>query len=87
MSENSRERSPFSEAVAAQIRAERGASGMTQRETYEHAGLPKSTYIRLEQGTRVADMTQIARLCTVWGIPTSQFFHRVEDRMAQGESA
>lgn len=83
---NARERSPISDAVAAQIRAERAAAGKTQAQVYEPAGIPKQTYIRIEKGVRVADITQILQVCTSLGIPLGVFMTRAEAR-ARGEVA
>ena len=79
--DNARERSDWSEAVAAQVRAERAAAGLTQAQVYEPAGLPRSTYIRIEKGTRVADTTQLARILSVFDLRMSEFFRRVEGRV------
>jgi len=80
MTDNTRERSPWSSAVAAQIRAERAAARMTRKQMVEASGIPLSTYRRLETGERVADATQLARLCGAFGLPISEFFRRVEQR-------
>ena len=69
-------------AVAAVIRAERAARGMTQRQVYEAAGISRSAYLRLEDGSRVADTLQLARLCGVYRMPLSRFFHLAEDRLS-----
>lgn len=81
MATNKRERSDFSDAVAAQVRAERAAAAMTQAEVYGAAGLSRSTYIRIESGAHVADTTQLARLCGTFGISMAEFFRRVENRL------
>lgn len=78
----SRERSTWSDQVAAQIRAERAASGLTQAEVITASGMTRSTYLRVESGERVADTTQLARLCGVFNLPLSVFFRRVEERVA-----
>lgn len=78
MGDNTRERSKWSDAVADQIAAERARRRQTLKEMAAAAGIPYSTYRRLELGERVADATQLARLCVAWGIPLSEFFHRVE---------
>lgn len=78
--DNSRERSPWSQAVAEQIRAERAVADLTQEQLAERAGIARSTYIRLETGKRVADATQLARICGALGIPQSVFWQRVEAR-------
>ena len=81
MTDNARERSAWSDAVSAQIRAERAAAGLTQADVVKRSGIPRSTYIRIESGSRVPDVTQLARLCDSWGLGLSEFFRRVEGRM------
>lgn len=81
--DTSRERSPWSDAVAAQIRAERAAKGWTQDQMIERSGIPRSTYIRLEKGIRVADATQMARVCGALGLRLSEFWVRVEQRLPE----
>lgn len=76
--DNTRERSVWSDAVATQLRRERAGAGLTQKDVIELSGIPRSTYIRLEKGTRVADTTQLAHLCAVYKLTLSQFFQRVE---------
>lgn len=46
--------------------------------------MSRSTYIRIESGTHVTDTTQLARLCSVFDLHLTDFFQRVEDRMAAG---
>jgi len=81
MGTNSRKRSGWSQTVAAQIRAERAASGLTQIEVYTRAGIPRSTYLRIERGTHVADTTELAKIADVLDVCMSEFFRRVENRM------
>lgn len=71
-------------ATAAQIRAERAAMGVAQDEMARQAGIPRSTYIRIEQGKRVVDVTQLARLCGVYRLPLSEFMQRVQARVRDG---
>ena len=78
-----RERSPWSDAVAAQVRAELAASGMTQGEAAQAAGMARATFNRIAQGGRVADVSQLAHLCAVWNLPLSEFFRRAEERVSQ----
>jgi len=84
MATGAREPSDFSFTVAAQIRAERAAAKLTGAEMIEASGIKRSTYLRIESGSHVADTTQIARICGVFGISLSDFFHRVEARMVAG---
>lgn len=81
VNDNRRERSDFSDAVAAQVRAERAARQMTQAGLVEASGIPRSTLVRIESGTRVADTTQLHRLTEALGLSLSEFFRRVEDRL------
>ena len=82
-----RERSGLHEAVAEVIRAERSAKRLTQEQTAKQAGIPFSTYRKLDDGSGTADAEQLYRLCTrVYGLTLREFFSRVEDRLAvQGE--
>jgi len=80
MADNARQRTPWSDAVAAQVRAERAAAGWTQMEMVRRAGLSRSTYMRIERGTHIADTSELAHICAAVGIPLSEFFRRVENR-------
>ena len=84
MAQNRRDRNAWSDTVAAQLRAERAASGMTQKQIIDATGLGRSTYIRLEAGDRVADTSQLAAILAVLGLPMSEFMRRVEERMIGG---
>ena len=83
--QRSRERSDWSDAVARQIASERAFRRMTQAQVYEPAGMSKATYMRLEAGARVADVSQLARICEALGLTLVEFVRRVEARMAEGE--
>lgn len=80
-----RERSGLSEALAAQIRAERSAARLTVQETAERSGIPYSTYRKLDDGSGTPDAVQLSRLCRVYGITLSEFFARVESRYAAAQ--
>lgn len=77
-------RSPWTQAVAAQIRAERAARGLTQQAVMDLAGFAKSTYLRMESGERVVDSDQVAQLCAAYNMRVSTFFARAEERMVDG---
>jgi transcriptional regulator with XRE-family HTH domain len=84
MAEDSgRNRSALTLAVAAQIRAERAASGLTQRQVMEKSGIPKSTYLRLESGERVADVQQLAAFCAAVDISLADLMRHAEERVAR----
>ena len=86
MPKASRERSALHEAVAAQIRGERSALRLTMEQTAKQAGIPFSTYRKLDDGSGTADAEQLYRLCTrVYGFTLREFFSRVEARLAVQE--
>lgn len=75
------ERSPLSDAIAAQIRAEIAASDMTQGEVADAAGMARATVNRLAQGIRPPDVNQLDRVCRALGISMADFIARAESRM------
>lgn len=81
MDTNSRERSAFSDAVAAQVRAERAVAQWTQAELARRAGINRISIIRIERGERVADTTQLARLAHAFGLSLVEFVQRAEQRV------
>lgn len=83
MGDNARTRSPWSEAAARTIRAERAAANMSQAAVISAAGISRSTYLRLEAGERVADISQLAAIATALGIETADFVQRVAGRVAE----
>lgn len=78
-----RRHSTLSEALAAQVRAERAAAGLSRDELSERAGVPVSTLRRIESGERVATITQLAQVAGSLGLLTSQLVARAEQRAAQ----
>jgi transcriptional regulator with XRE-family HTH domain len=81
-----RERAELSEAIAAQIRAERSAARLTVEETAKRSGIPYATYRKLDDGRGTVDAEQLNRLCRdVYGITLREFFERVESRLAAGQ--
>ena len=86
MGENKRELGAMSQAVAAQLRAERAAAGMTQAEVYTKAGMKRSTYLRIEAGTRVADVMDLAKLTQAFGVKIPTLMERAESRIEKKQS-
>lgn len=84
MGTNGREQSDWSRTAAAQIRAERAASGLTQIEVYTKADIARSTYLRIETGKHVADTTELGKITRTLGLSLAEFFRRVENRMRSG---
>lgn len=80
---NAHERSAWSDATAAQIRAERAAAGWTQEQLAERSGVPRISIARIETGVRVADTSQVPRFCAAFGLSVTEFFRRVESRIEQ----
>lgn len=81
MDTNSRERSSFSDALAAQIRAERAAAQWSQAELSRRSGVSRVSIIRIERGERVADTTQMVRFAQAFGLPLVEFVRRAEQRV------
>src|SRR5690606_18263595 len=86
MATNKRERSDYSDRVAAQVRMERTNAGLTQAAVYEPAGMSRSTYIRIERGEHVLDVTQLAGICVPLRMTPVGLLERVE-RAVIAESA
>lgn len=84
---DARQRSIWSDQLAATIRAERSAAGLTQSEMVTRTGIARSTYVRMEKGERVADITQIGLICQALKLPLSTFMRRVEERVTQVDDA
>lgn len=83
MGDNARTRSPWSEAAARTIRAERAAAGLSQAAVIKAADLSRSTYLRLESGERVADISQLAAIALALGIEPTDFVERISARVAE----
>lgn len=83
MGDNARTRSPWSEAAARTIRAERAAADLSQAAVIKAAGLSRSTYLRLESGERVADISQLAAIALALGIDPTDFVQRISARVAE----
>lgn len=63
-----------------QVRAERAAASLTRAQLAQSSGVPEQTLGRIERKQRVADVTQIARVCAALGLPVGEFFRRAEAR-------
>lgn len=70
-------------ALAAEVRAERNALDMTQQNLAESSGLSKSTVVRIENGSRAADINQMTAIAEAFGIVPSVFLARVESRRSR----
>lgn len=86
---NARERSALSQAIADQIKAERARRGLTQRDVYDGVGMARMTYVRIENGSRVADVTQLSRIAGMFGMPLALLVERAEGELRRtgGDSA
>ncbi|NUU17108.1 helix-turn-helix transcriptional regulator [Cellulomonas humilata] len=74
---------PWTGAVAAQLRAERAAAGLTQEGLAARAGVPRTTYKRMEAGERAISFAQVALvLAALPALEMSEFVLRAERRLA-----
>lgn len=71
----------FNEAVAAQIRAERAAKGMTVAALVTASGISKSQLLRLLHAKRDIDMRDVALLSQALGIQPAQLIQRAQARL------
>lgn len=72
-------------ALAAEIRAERAALGMTQQALAEQTGLSKSTVVRIEAATRAADINQLAAIADALRMPLAELVERMTVRSGRRE--
>lgn len=87
MGRNARDVTEWSKVVADTVRAERAASKKTQQEVFTAAGVKRSTYIRIESGSHVADVGELAKIARVFGLPLSKFLERAEARLEENGTA
>jgi transcriptional regulator with XRE-family HTH domain len=88
MGTNKRMALEWTQAVAAEIRAERAALHMTQIDVYTKAKMSRSTYLRIEAETRVPDVEDLAKIASAYELHLSTLIERVEARIEQmNESA
>ena len=67
-------------AIAATLRAERAAAGLSQVELSKRSGLGYQTVMRLEKGERSPSIAQLVAICSVLGLSMSQLVERAEER-------
>lgn len=80
---NARKRTPLTSALAAQLRAERAAAGMTQTELARQAGMSRVQLARIEGDERTLDIAQAADLSKALGISLVEFVQRAEARLSK----
>lgn len=78
-----RKMTDMSKAFAAQLRAERAATGLTQDELARASGVAKSAIQRIEAEQAAMDTAQMGDLCRALGISILDFVMAVEDRLAR----
>lgn len=68
-------------AIAVTVRAERAAAGMTQQELAKRSGVTYGSVRRIEDGTRVADIAQVNRLASAFGMTLTEFLQLAQRRI------
>lgn len=68
-------------AVAEQLRAERAAANLTQKELAEKAGLKEQSVMRYLNGVREPNAGQLGALCDALGITPQDLMMRAVDRI------
>jgi transcriptional regulator with XRE-family HTH domain len=74
----------LNQALANEIRAERARQRLTQAQVYSEAGLPRSTYVRLEGGDRAIDVEQLNAVARALGVPAAVLVERAEGTIGDG---
>lgn len=74
-------KSLINQALAAELRAERGALDLTVEELSARADINKSTLMRILAGTRDINVTQLAKLSAALNVTSDALFRRAVDRM------
>lgn len=81
MAANARKRSPLTAALAAQLRAERAAAGLTQADLAKASGISRVQLARIEGGERTLDVAQAADIAKALGLTLVEFVQRAEERL------
>lgn len=78
---------PYTLAVAAQLRAEIAAAGLTVVATSQAAGVPRGTLVRYLDGTREIPISAMYKISTVVQVPVPVIVERADARyLARRES-
>lgn len=72
-------------AVAAQLRAERAARGLTVDELADRAGIPRRTLMRLLNAQRALDVAHLAALASAVDLSVGELLARAEARLEDDE--
>ena len=81
MSTGTREPDDLSRAIADEINGERHRQRLTQTEVFKRAGLPRTSYVTIEKGTKVADSTQLGKIAAALGVKLSTLLLRAEENI------
>ncbi|MDN4616452.1 helix-turn-helix transcriptional regulator [Leifsonia sp. F6_8S_P_1B] len=77
------EQGKHTRALAAEIRAERAASGLTQAQLADKAGINYETLKLLLKGTRPINISQIVQLAQAFDISPADLVERAMDRASR----
>lgn len=80
-----REPMTLSEALGAEIRAERNAQKRTQADVFEAVGISKRAYIKYEAGAMPLNTIQLAAICAHLGVSASELVAKAEARLAKAQ--
>lgn len=82
-----RKRTGLSEAVAAQLRAERAAARVSQALLADRAEMSRITLMRVLNGDRVMDLSQFAAICEGLGVsPAVVMARAAAERTVEGDA-
>jgi len=77
----------LSEALGAEIRAERNAQKRTQADVFETVGISKRAYIKYEAGTMPLNTAQLAAISACLNVSASTLMAKAEARLSRAQHA
>jgi transcriptional regulator with XRE-family HTH domain len=80
------DKSPLNQALAAELRYERGAAGLTIDKLAETADITRATLLRVLAGKRDINVTQLAKLGIALKITPEELLRRAVTRMGGMDS-
>jgi len=75
----------WADALAATIRAERAAAGMTSAEMVAATEIPSTVYWRIEKGTRPVHVLQLRKIAIALGTSTEDLIRKTDARAIESQ--
>lgn len=82
MGQTARERSAWSRAISEQIKAERTDRNVSVSDMWQRSEISLNTLYRIEDGQRVPDVSQLARICDALGMSPVTLMQHAQERLS-----